>query len=450
MGTDRSGAGSVNPVFIRAIREIRGLFGCGFNALCSFAATEIRARTSGLKGLQRWLLLTLRSEQGASQPRTEANKQNKCSFVVRLLRNRNGAFALSAFFRGSLCSRLGFAVVVLAIMEWGTTTWAAAPSNQAGTSNVVARFYRVKLKPFPTQPTDAGNAQNAATIRIEEPYFRDAERTYGGSAPEAIIGDGFFQVQLPDGTQAYTRDGNFKFAGNGLIVTQEGYPVLGGLPLFPPSTRGVIFSSQGEIALTTAGGGVNVGRITLTRFQNPADLKPIGSNLFVETLASGPPETGNPGENGFGELGGGFFRLPGSVGFTVRLSEQGRIEVEFCLDLRDWTVVASAPVSARGPLFAGGTLIVRDLQPFAGGPTTAGTLIDVDVSEALKLFGRRLPDGRFSVSISGSAASNAVLQASTNLVNWLPIFTNSGSGGRFEFLDTASGNQPWRFHRAIR
>lgn len=117
----------------------------------------------------------------------------------------------------------------------------------------------------------------------------------------AIQGDGFFEVQRPDGTTAYTRDGGFKVAADGTVVTNDGLPVLGGFQPIPVDAQNVSISSNGQVTIETPGGQQNF-QLQLVRFNNPAGLRSEGGNLFVETPASGAPNLGNPSEAGFGSL----------------------------------------------------------------------------------------------------------------------------------------------------
>ena len=117
----------------------------------------------------------------------------------------------------------------------------------------------------------------------------------------AIQGDGFFEVQRPDGTTAYTRDGGFKIASDGTVVTNDGLPVLGGFQPIPVDAQNVNISSTGQVTIETPGGQQNF-QIQLVRFNNPAGLRSEGGNLFVETPASGAPVLGNPTQAGFGTL----------------------------------------------------------------------------------------------------------------------------------------------------
>ncbi|RRJ98179.1 flagellar basal-body rod protein FlgG [Opitutaceae bacterium TAV4] len=115
----------------------------------------------------------------------------------------------------------------------------------------------------------------------------------------AIQGEGFFEIQRPDGTTAYTRDGSFKQDPNGQIVTADGLPVLSGFQAVPNGTTDITISDTGDVTYTNAAGNETF-RLTLTRFANPAGLRSLGGNLYEETPASGTPETGQPGEQGFG------------------------------------------------------------------------------------------------------------------------------------------------------
>ena len=123
----------------------------------------------------------------------------------------------------------------------------------------------------------------------------------------AIEGDGFFQVALPNGDPAYTRAGAFKLNENGEIVTSDGNKI-DGLAAIPPEAIGITVASDGEVTYQTAGTAAanSVGRIQLVRFQNPAGLRAMGKNMMLETEASGTPNTGNPGEDGFGTIGQGM------------------------------------------------------------------------------------------------------------------------------------------------
>jgi flagellar basal-body rod protein FlgG len=120
----------------------------------------------------------------------------------------------------------------------------------------------------------------------------------------AIFGDGFFQILLPDGTIGYTRDGSFKLSAEGQIVTSDGY-LLEPEIVIPEDTTNIMISENGEVTVLLAGdekSPVEVGRIQIVNFVNPAGLKAMGKNIFKETAASGEPIVGEPGMEGFGEI----------------------------------------------------------------------------------------------------------------------------------------------------
>ncbi|MEP2704771.1 MAG: flagellar basal-body rod protein FlgG [Roseibium sp.] len=118
----------------------------------------------------------------------------------------------------------------------------------------------------------------------------------------AVRGEGFFQINLPDGTTAYTRDGSFERDANGLLVTIDGYEVNPGITI-PDDTKDITISNNGTVqGIDQAGVTVDLGQVQLARFVNKAGLEAIGDNLFLESDASGDPQTGNPGDEGFGSV----------------------------------------------------------------------------------------------------------------------------------------------------
>jgi flagellar basal-body rod protein FlgG len=119
----------------------------------------------------------------------------------------------------------------------------------------------------------------------------------------AINGRGFFEVLLPDGSIAYSRDGSFQINANGEMVTNSGYPLQPGINI-PDGAQSVTIGVDGTVSVTVAGqaAAVQVGNITLTDFINPAGLQAKGENLYLETAASGPATQGTAGINGLGTL----------------------------------------------------------------------------------------------------------------------------------------------------
>ncbi|MER2529806.1 MAG: flagellar basal-body rod protein FlgG [Candidatus Competibacter denitrificans] len=125
----------------------------------------------------------------------------------------------------------------------------------------------------------------------------------GNNLDMAVNGRGFFQVQLPDGTAAYTRDGSFQINAEGQIVTANGYLLQPEITL-PTNAQTVTIGSDGTVSAQIANQPTasQVGTIQLTDFVNPAGLQAVGGNLFLESAASGSPQTGAAGANGMGHL----------------------------------------------------------------------------------------------------------------------------------------------------
>ncbi len=119
----------------------------------------------------------------------------------------------------------------------------------------------------------------------------------------AINGKGYFRIQMPDGTDTYTRAGNFSLSPEGQLVTQDGYTVEPGVTI-PATATDVSISTTGLVQVTLPGqkGQQTVGQLELTRFPNDAGLKALGDNLFSETDASGSPQAGTPGSTGYGTI----------------------------------------------------------------------------------------------------------------------------------------------------
>jgi flagellar basal-body rod protein FlgG len=123
----------------------------------------------------------------------------------------------------------------------------------------------------------------------------------------AIEGEGFIQVRRPDGTIGYTRDGSLKMSGEGMLVTSQGYIAEPGIT-FASDTTSISISREGVVEATSVGSSapVKIGQFELAKFINPAGLRAIGNNLYVETPASGAPILGSAASEGFGEMRQGF------------------------------------------------------------------------------------------------------------------------------------------------
>lgn len=123
----------------------------------------------------------------------------------------------------------------------------------------------------------------------------------------AITGDGFFQITLPDGSTAYTRDGSFKMDSQGRMVTSDGY-LLSPEITIPDDALSISISSEGVVSVLQPGSTTptELGQIELAKFINPAGLLSQGKNLYIESAASGTPITANPASQGFGSVVQGF------------------------------------------------------------------------------------------------------------------------------------------------
>ncbi|MCA9678565.1 MAG: flagellar basal-body rod protein FlgG [Kofleriaceae bacterium] len=170
----------------------------------------------------------------------------------------------------------------------------------------------------PGAPTGAGTrsptgVQVGMGVKIDGTSRSFAEgdlRQTGNPLDVAIEGNGFFAIQLPGDRLGYTRDGAFALDAEGRIVTTEGYPLVADVTV-PPEAQAVSIAGDGTVTAVIAGEPtpVELGKLELTSFANPAGLAAMGKNLFTETAASGTPFTGAPGEDGLGTLAQGTLEL---------------------------------------------------------------------------------------------------------------------------------------------
>ncbi len=152
-------------------------------------------------------------------------------------------------------------------------------------------------------PTGLQLGTGVAPVATERMHTQGNLQKTDDARNVAIRGDGFFQVQMPDGTLAYTRDGSFKTDSQGQLTTSNGY-LLEPVIVIPEDATSLTISRDGIVSVTTSGNAANVeiGSIQLATFINPGGLESKGENLYVETTASGNPVTNVPGSNGAGLL----------------------------------------------------------------------------------------------------------------------------------------------------
>jgi len=132
----------------------------------------------------------------------------------------------------------------------------------------------------------------------------------GNNLDIAIAGQGFFQIQLPNGNIAYSRNGSFKIDQNGTIVNSDGYILIPEI-VIPEDTTAISIGTDGTVSIMQAGQqlAVEIGQIQLANFINPAGLHALGDNLYSQTTASGDPIVAIPGEDGLGQIRQGFVEM---------------------------------------------------------------------------------------------------------------------------------------------
>ena len=152
-------------------------------------------------------------------------------------------------------------------------------------------------------PSGLSTGTGVRVAATAKQFAQGAMNQTGNALDVAINGRGFFEVLMPDGSTAYTRDGSFQINAQGELVNNSGFPIQPGLQL-PEGAQAVTIGADGTVSVQLAGQAeaVQVGALTIADFVNPAGLQAKGENLYIETGASGPAQSGAPGENGMGLL----------------------------------------------------------------------------------------------------------------------------------------------------
>ncbi len=152
-------------------------------------------------------------------------------------------------------------------------------------------------------PTGLMLGTGVRIVATEKSHTQGSLMTTKNALDIAIQGDGFFQINQPDGTTAYTRDGAFKVSATGQIVTSNGALLAPGITI-PPNVAAITVAQDGlvSVELSNGGGQQQIGQIQIARFVNPAGLQSLGQNLLRETPASGAAQVQNPGQAGAGQL----------------------------------------------------------------------------------------------------------------------------------------------------
>lgn len=155
-------------------------------------------------------------------------------------------------------------------------------------------------------PSGLSPGTGTRVVATEKIHTQGSIETTGNSLDLAIDGKGFFAILLPDGTEAYSRDGSFKISDQGQLVTASGYTLQPGITI-PADTQSVTIGTDGivSVSLPSQAAPVTTGNIQLTNFINAVGLQSIGENLYLESAASGSPQAGTPGLTGLGRLNQG-------------------------------------------------------------------------------------------------------------------------------------------------
>ncbi|MHB8813015.1 MAG: flagellar basal-body rod protein FlgG [Steroidobacteraceae bacterium] len=155
-------------------------------------------------------------------------------------------------------------------------------------------------------PSGLSIGTGVQVVSTEKEYSQGSLTQTGNPLDVAIQGQGFFQIQTPDGTLAYTRDGTFQSNAQGQLVNSSGYVVQPGITI-PQGAQSVTIGADGTVTVLLPGQSspTQVGQLQLATFINPAGLQPIGQNLLVQSASSGSPQTGTPGVNGLGTVSQG-------------------------------------------------------------------------------------------------------------------------------------------------
>ncbi len=157
-----------------------------------------------------------------------------------------------------------------------------------------------------TLPSGVSIGTGVRVVSTEKLFTQGAVIQTGSSLDVMINGRGFLEVQQPDGTPAYTRDGSLKMNEQGQLVTSSGYLLAGGVTI-PADAQSITIGKDGTVSVTQPGQSQpsTVGNIPISDFPNPGGLQAIGENMFIETASSGTATAGTPGQAGLGSLAQG-------------------------------------------------------------------------------------------------------------------------------------------------
>jgi flagellar basal-body rod protein FlgG len=156
-------------------------------------------------------------------------------------------------------------------------------------------------------PTGLMIGTGVRTVATEKLFSQGAMSQTENPLDIGIDGQGFLQILMPDGSLGYTRDGALQVDNQGQLVNSNGYAIQPAITI-PDDAQSITIGTDGTVSVRSAGssGTTQVGSLQLVDFINPAGLQPTGGNLYLESSASGSPQTGTPGQNGLGTLMQGY------------------------------------------------------------------------------------------------------------------------------------------------
>ncbi|MDX1669224.1 MAG: flagellar basal-body rod protein FlgG [Limnobacter sp.] len=194
-------------------------------------------------------------------------------------------------------------------------------------------------------PTGLQVGTGVRTVATVRNFEQGGLKQTGNSLDIAISGAGFLQVERPDGTIAYTRDGSFQLDADGTLVNQAGFAVLGPIQ-FPQDTQQISIASDGLVTATVPGDvePQELGQLNLATFINPTGLNSIGGNMYLETVASGEPDILEPGLDGAGTLLQSYVE---SSNVNVVEELVGLIQTQRAYDMNSKSVTASDEMLQR-------------------------------------------------------------------------------------------------------
>jgi len=178
-------------------------------------------------------------------------------------------------------------------------------------------------------PSGLMMGSGAKVVAVQKNFEQGNTLTTNNSLDLMIDGRGFFEIEMPDGSSSYTRNGEFMLNEEGIIVTPgAGYPLIPQIQI-PDNAQTISIGAEGEVSVSIAGQADNqvVGQLNVNAFINPSGLEPLGENLYAETGASGAPIEGVPGADGIGYIRQGMLETS-NVNVTeelVNLIESQRV-----------------------------------------------------------------------------------------------------------------------------